>query len=70
MKERMQQIKKPKLFDKKNSRISSEYHQEKAEFSRRAETKCRTTQDPQDRMRIFQYQVGLNESAIQEICEE
>jgi hypothetical protein len=51
---------------KTNIHISSEYHQEKAGYPRmRRKRKCRAMQDPQDRLRISQHQIMLNERAIQ-----
>jgi hypothetical protein len=51
---------------KTNIHISSEYHQEKAGYRRiRRKRKSPATQDPQDRPRIFQHQIMLNERMIQ-----
>jgi hypothetical protein len=55
---------------KTNIHISSDYHQEKAGYPRiRRKRKCPATQDPQDRPRIFQHQITLNERVIQGRCE-
>jgi hypothetical protein len=49
-----------------NIHISAAYHQEKPGYRRiRRKRKCPATQDPQDRLRIFQRQIMLNERAIQ-----
>jgi hypothetical protein len=56
---------KPKS-SKTNIHTGSEYHQEKAGYPRiRRKRKCPATQDPQNRLRIFQHQIMLNEMAIQ-----
>jgi hypothetical protein len=66
IKERIHHAKKLKPNRVKQINISSEYHQEKTGYARiRRKRKCRATQDPQDRPRIFQYQIILNERAIQ-----
>jgi hypothetical protein len=68
-KKRPHRKEKPKLT-KTNIHISSEYHQEKAGYPRiRRKRKCTSTQDPQDRLSIFQHQIMLNERAIQARCE-
>jgi hypothetical protein len=51
---------------KTNIHISSEYHQEKARYPRiRRKRKCPATQDPPDRLGIFQHQIMLNKRVIQ-----
>jgi hypothetical protein len=51
---------------KTNIHISSKYHQKKAGYPRISrEKKWPATQDPQNRLRISQYQITLNERAIQ-----
>jgi hypothetical protein len=62
--------KKPKSL-KTNIHIISEYHREKAGYPPiRRKRKCHATQDLQDRLRIFQHQLILNEMAILAECEE
>jgi hypothetical protein len=55
---------------KTNIYISSEYPQEKARCPRiMPKRKCPSTQDPQDRLRIFQHQILLDKRAIRVRCE-
>jgi hypothetical protein len=61
---------KPK-YSKTEIHITSEHHREKARYPRiRPTRKCHATQDPQNRLRIFQHQIMLNERTIQASREE
>jgi hypothetical protein len=52
---------------KTNIDSGSEYHQEKVGYRPiRRKRKCLATHDPQNRLRIFQHEIMLNERAIQE----
>jgi hypothetical protein len=67
----MHHTEKPKPNRLTNIDISSEYHQEKAGYPRtRRKRKYRATQDAQDKLKIFQDQVIVNERAIQARGEE
>jgi hypothetical protein len=65
--ERKYGAEKPKLNRTKQiSTLCSEYHRGKARYTPiRQRRKDRATQDPQDRLRILQHQIILNERAIQ-----